>query len=718
MEEKAIDQSAGIFKEVQKKLKNKELKTLKLIDLKEISKEIGLKGTSNLRKDALINLINKTLSNMNVSRKVTKKKSEEKKIISKKNLQKKTSSKDISKKSNISKKTSENNKTDKKEINEDFYSKYKRLSIDKTNSKIEEIVESLDWKEKNREIQALIKIFKEKLNKESKKAEKKFYKNNSSEKTFIYRPEFKIKFDKIIFEYRSKRKKYFKDLDNTKNKNFEKKLEIIENIKKIIDNNTDDFDLKYKEFKKNKEGWHLTGPVPRSKDQNLWKTFKHHVERFYDLLHLNRKFRKIDFKNNYKEKLKIIENAELLLKEKDIIKATRTINILHKKWKNELGPVEKKHRESLWKRFQLATKEIQIKRKKFQKNATKSIKENITSREEILKKLKSFTENYPDNHLSWQKNINEFNRLREDFKNVGYIPNKEGKLLWKNFRDHSKSFMVSKNQFYKNQKEDYNLKIAQKKDLINELNFYLKSDNWDEKQEIVKQNQVKWKKIGFIPRKIDNKLWKEFSNLNSIYFERIRSGYNNLNKKEVDFYNSKKDFLNKLNKIKIPKEISKALVKIEKEIINWNKLGQLNKKINNKLNNRFSISLINTLRSNKSLTEIKENLIFEVKLKLMEFNIDNSENLFESELKKEKNLVNELNQLENNLDFFTNSSSENQLFKDVEKKIMEIKNEIELIKENKKRMKLLIKKDQNNPKSTLNEEKKEDQGSENNKVSI
>jgi len=712
MEEKAIDQSAGIFKEVQKKLKNKELKTFKLIDLKEISKEIGLKRTSNLRKDALINLINKTLSSLNASKKVKKKKSEGKKIISKKNLQKKTSS------NKISKKTSENNKTDKKDTNEDFYSKYKRLSIDKINSKIEEIVESLDWKQKNREIQALIKIFKEKLNKESKKAEKKFFNNNSSEKTFIYRPEFKIKFDKIIFEYRSKRKKYFKDLDNTQNKNFEKKLEIIENIKKIIDKNTDDFELKYKEFKKNKESWHLTGPVPRSKDQNLWKTFKHHVERFYDLLHLNRKFRKIDFKNNYEEKLKIIENAELLLKEKDIIKATRTINILHKKWKNELGPVEKKHRDSLWKRFQLATKQIQIKRKKFQKNAIESIKENITAREEILKKLKSFTENYPDNHLSWQKNINEFNKLREDFKNVGYIPNKEGKLLWKNFRDYSKSFMVSKNQFYKNQKEDYNLKILQKKDLIKELNSYLESDNWDEKKEIVKQNQVKWKKIGFIPRRIDNKLWKEFSNLNSVYFERIRSGYNNLNKKEVDLYNSKKDFLNKINKIKIPKEISKALVKIEKEIINWNKLGQLNKKINNKLNNQFSKSLINTLRSNKSLTEVKENLIFEVKLKLMEFDIDKSENLFESELKKEKSLVNELNQLENNLDFFTNSSSKNQLFKDVEKKIMEIKNEIELIKENKKRMKLLIKKDQNNPKSILNKEKKEDEGSENNKVSI
>ena len=176
MEEKAIDQSAGIFKEVQKKLKNKELKNLKLIDLKEISKEIGLKGISNLRKSSLINLINNTLStSLNSPRKARKKGSKEKKITSKKNLQTKSSSKKISKKTDISKKASENNKTDKKEINEDFYSKYKRLSIDKINSKKEEIVESLDWKQKNSKEEKIKNNSKEENKKQSKsKIKEKF----------------------------------------------------------------------------------------------------------------------------------------------------------------------------------------------------------------------------------------------------------------------------------------------------------------------------------------------------------------------------------------------------------------------------------------------------------------------------------------------------------------------------------------------------------------
>ena len=576
-------------------------------------------------------------------------------------------------------------------IGENYLLKYKKLNLEKINIILEDVIESSSWFNKNREIQDLIKIFREKFNNELKKAEKKFFVENSNDKKFIYKSEFKIKFDKLIFEYKNKRKKYFKDLEVTQNKNLEKKHEIIENIKKLIDKNSGDFEEKYKEFKINKENWHNTGAVPRSKDQNLWQTFKHHVERFYDLLHLNRKFREVDYKNNYKEKLKIIENAELLTNEKDIIKATRNINILHKKWKNELGPVEKKHRESLWKRFQLATKEIQKKRKEFQKNATKSIKENIKFREEILKKMTFSLEQIPNNHRDWQKKIISFQKLREDFKAIGYIPNKDGKFLWKKFRDHSKIFMNAKNEFYKNQKEEYKIKVSQKKDLINELKFILNSDDWHEKLEIVKKNQIKWKSIGFLPRKVDNKLWNEFSNYNNHYFERVKSGYNKLNKKEADFYNSKKDFIDKLKNLKLSEDIDKSIKIIEKNLNEWNKLGKLNNKINQKLNNEFSKSLNNIINNNKTVVKIKKDLIFEISLKLIEHEIEDPNYIFESELKKEKNLIDELNQLENNLEFFTNSSSENKLFKDVEKKIKLIKNQIRLINEKKKRINALKK---------------------------
>ena len=65
----------------------------------------------------------------------------------------------------------------------------------------------------------------------------------------------------------------------------------------------------YTVFKEIQESWKKIGPVPRTRYNDTWKTYHFHVERFYDLLHLSKDFRDLDFKNNLEEKLKIIEKA-------------------------------------------------------------------------------------------------------------------------------------------------------------------------------------------------------------------------------------------------------------------------------------------------------------------------------------------------------------------------------------------------------------------------
>ena len=79
-----------------------------------------------------------------------------------------------------------------------------------------------------------------------------------------------------------------------------------ETIKELIDQNQIDSKT-YKKFRALQESWYNTGYVPRNETQNLWETFRHHTERFYAFLHLDREFRDLDYKHNYEEKLKIID---------------------------------------------------------------------------------------------------------------------------------------------------------------------------------------------------------------------------------------------------------------------------------------------------------------------------------------------------------------------------------------------------------------------------
>ena len=175
----------------------------------------------------------------------------------------------------------------------------------------------------------------------------------------------------------------------------------------------------YRQFKNLQEAFHNTGQVPRNEANNIWQTYKFHVERFYDFLHLNRDLRDADFKHNYTEKLKIIERAEALAQKPDVIASIRELNVLHRLWKNDLGPVVKEHREELWNRFQTATKAIHQLKNEYNKNIDIIQSENLAKKDQLLEEIAAVIETLPDNHNAWQNAIKKVNALKEQFHAVG-----------------------------------------------------------------------------------------------------------------------------------------------------------------------------------------------------------------------------------------------------------------------------------------------------------
>ena len=116
---------------------------------------------------------------------------------------------------------------------------------------------------------------------------------------------------KHIENIKKQKRTFFQERDESQKLNLDRKLEIIESLKELI-NIDENINMTYKKFKNLQDSWHKTGPVPRAQSNNIWQTYKHHTEIFYDFLHLNRELRDLDFKHNYEEKIKIIEQAEKL----------------------------------------------------------------------------------------------------------------------------------------------------------------------------------------------------------------------------------------------------------------------------------------------------------------------------------------------------------------------------------------------------------------------
>ena len=496
------------------------------------------------------------------------------------------------------KKYGEIDKKDKKPTSKKNQTQKEGSKIDK-NIKLKDLVilfntkvESDDWLLEKKFIEEIKKKIELALKDEFDKEKKKFDKNKKSDEKFIYKSDSKILFQKSLKTFSSKKRKYYSEIGTIQKQNLEKRLELIEKIKDLLNAEKQPNNL-YQTFKKFKEEWHNIGQVPITERNNIWETYRHNVNKFYDFLHLNRELRELDFKHNYDEKIKIIKKAEALDKVENTMQASRDLNALHKLWKNELGPVSKEFREELWTRFQKASNKIHAKRQKLQKEISSIQNENSSEKEKVLLKMRESSENVPNSHNEWQNRIQLFNKLKDDFQKIRNIPKKKNRIFWNDFRIITKEFNNKKNSFYKNQKIELKKNIDIKKNLIEEVNKILKQDNYSQNSKRVIEIQNEWKKVGYIPKKISSSLWNEFRPLCNDFFNKLKS------------------------KSKISNE-ERTTIKKDKE---------------------------------------KQTL----KRKISE-------------------LQNESNQFENNLEYFTNSSSDNPLFKDVSSKITSINDEIEVLK--------------------------------------
>ena len=282
---------------------------------------------------------------------------------------------------------------------------------------------------------------------------------------FYFDSPLKKRYNGIFKAYRDKRQAHYKNLEKSLKENLENRLEIISEIKGLI-NVEENINTTYKHFKALQESWRNAGPIPRDKYNNVWNNYHHHVEIFYDFLHLNRDLRDLDFKHNLEQKLKLIARAEELTEYEDSNSAFRELQVLHKIWKEELGPVDKEQRELIWERFSAATKLIHDKRHIYFGELDKAYEKNLEVKHDIIAQINELTKDDSNNHSVWQKRIKNLEDLRKQFFNAGKVPIKVNEATWAKFKTAVRAFNQNKNAFYKGLKKDQYENLQKKLALI------------------------------------------------------------------------------------------------------------------------------------------------------------------------------------------------------------------------------------------------------------
>ena len=565
----------------------------------------------------------------------------------------------------------ENTTSEDSNLDEDELSVVKSEEENYDDLNLEQLLKALDKKVSSgkihhhkRDVEALSKQIEPKLSQIFENKKEDFINAGGELKDFDAKIPEKTIYNELIRRYKSERARYYQELEKSFQNNLVIRKNLIEELKGLIGIDQPISET-YKQFKNLQSRWRESGHVPRAEANNIWKTYHHHVGIFYDFLHLNREFRELDFKYNYEEKLKIIEQAEALSKMDNIQKAFRDLQELHKRWKDELGPIAKEHGETLWERFSEATKVIHEKRQFFQKNQTEVYRANYEKKKTIISQMQQFAEVEIKTHNEMQKMIRDMESLRTSFFECGHVSRSDNAEIWAMFKDVMRLFSKKRNTFYKSLKKEYSENFKQRMELVKQVEAFLQTEDFAATTPKVIALQRKWKEMGAVSRKQNDKAWKLFRKACNDYFALLDERKNKLSEVEQQAFEEKDELLKKLQSKEGLDRTS-----IDHLIEEWTKIGSVGRKTN-QINSEFVAAIENSL---KQLGEDKESIAsfkYELKIKLMGDRtelIQKERSQIKQRLDKAKQ---EYIQLETNMEFFAKSSSENpvvnKVMKDLEK---------------------------------------------------
>jgi hypothetical protein len=546
------------------------------------------------------------------------------------------------------------------------------------------------------EIKEVVEIIKNEFNSkfqdEVEKNKESFLAEGGNIIDFYFTTPEKKEFDTSYYHYKDKRSNYYKNLQKDQKANLIKREEIIEELKSLF-NAKENTSTIYKRFRDIQERWFDAGSIPRDKYNTVWNNYHHHVENFYDILHLDREFRDRNFKQNLEHKLRLIGRAEELTKEENNNKAFRELQMLHKMWKEEIGPVAKEFSDEIWDKFSAATKIIHDKRNQHLEELEAEAEKNVEFKIEIINNINSLTDTAKNKgHQIWQNTIKKVQELRDQFFEAGNVPRSKNKEIWNTFKEATRNFNKEKNAFYKSQKKEQFDNLAKKRELIKIAQDNKDGDDFETLTPLMKKIQTDWKKIGHVPRKDSDKIWKEFKAVCNHYFDRLHSQKNEANKEEIANFEAKKVFLDSLKSLSLEGDYKKDIVTITAKIKEWKGLGRVpyNKKNIEQDFNKKLDDLFEKLDLDKKQIEL---IKFENKLNSFVSEEDDrklkNEEFFIS--KKVGEIKNEIRQLENNLLFFKHVKDDNPLVKDVNKNISKQKEQLDTWVEKLKKVRVLRK---------------------------
>ena len=479
---------------------------------------------------------------------------------------------------------------------------------------------------------------------------------------------------------KERRQKLFKEQEQEKQENLQRKLEIIEKIKAMV-TSPEEANKSYKEFKALQEEWKEIKNVPAEKANELWRNYQLYVEQFYDLLKLNSEAREYDFKKNLELKTKLCEAAEKLAEETDIISAFHQLQKLHQEFR-EIGPVAKELREEIWTRFKAASTVINKRHQQHFEELRAKEEDNLARKTALCEKVEAIAAEENKGSADWERHTKEIIAIQAEWKTIGFAPQKMNVKIFERFRAACDDFFGRKAEYFKGLKENFKENADKKRALIEKAKALQDSTDWKSTSDKLINLQKEWKTIGMVPKKLGDQLWEEFLGACNKFFEARNAAGASGRGEEYQNLEKKRGIIEQLKAIAT--ETGEGLQeKVQQLVEQYQAIGHVPFKEKDKIYAEYHAIVdklykeLNISVAKRRLSKFKDNL-----RQVAERGGDALDNERARLMRQYEQLKSEVQTYENNLGFLNASSKKgNSLIDEMNRKVQKLKDEVQLVRD-------------------------------------
>ena len=479
---------------------------------------------------------------------------------------------------------------------------------------------------------------------------------------------------------KEKRAKAFQEQEAEKQANLQRKLDIIEKIKAMA-TSPEEANKNYNEFKELQKEFKDIKSVPPEKANEVWRNYQLYVEQFYDLLNLNREAREYDFKKNLEAKTKLCEEAEALDKVPDVVSAFHQLQELHAQYR-EIGPVAKDLREQIWARFKAASTVINKKHQQHFEELRAKEEENLAKKTELCEKVEALAKEENKGIGDWEKHSKAIIALQQEWKTIGFAPQKMNVKIFERFRAACDDFFSRKSEFFKQLKQQFAVNAEKKRELIKKAQELTDSTDWKATGDKFVALQKEWKTIGAVPKKLGDQLWNEFLTACNHFFDARNAAHAGTRTEEKANLQKKRDIIAQLKEL-AEQGVENVQDKVQELVDAYNAVGHVPFKEKDKIFKEYHDVLdkiysdLHVSVARRRLDNFKQNL--RNVAKRGEDAVDNERGRL---ARRYEQLKQEIATYENNLGFLNISSKKgNSLVDEMNRKVQRLKDDAELVRQ-------------------------------------